>query len=66
MGVRIARKHVSWYIHSLALLGEDYGERFSAQFAGDQGKAFRATFNGLSSTSEQLDTLNLCFDRLVH
>ena len=62
MGVRIARKHVSWYIQSLAT----YGERFSVHFAGDQGKAFRATFNGLSSTSEQLETLNLCFDQLAH
>jgi len=60
MGVRIARKHVSWYIHSLALLGESY----SPHFAGDQGKAFRATFNGLSSTGDQLDTLSLCFDQL--
>ncbi len=70
MGVRIARKHVSWYVHSLALLGEEsseeLGERFTAKFAGEQGKAFRATFNGLSSTSEQLETLNFCFDQLVH
>ncbi len=62
MGVRIARKHVSWYIRSFALLGEG----FTPYFAGDQGKAFRATFNGLSSTSEQLEMLNLCFDQLVH
>jgi len=60
MGVRIARKHVSWYIHSLASLGESY----SPHFAGDQGKAFRSTFNGLSTTSDQLETLNLCFDQL--
>jgi tRNA-dihydrouridine synthase B len=70
MGVRIARKHVSWYIHSFALLGkesgEELGEAFATQFAEDQGKAFRATFNGLSSTSEQLEMLNLCFDQLVH
>lgn len=70
MGVRIARKHVSWYIHSFALLGkesgEELGEAFVTQFAEDQGKAFRATFNGLSSTSEQLEMLNLCFDQLVH
>ena len=70
MGVRIARKHVSWYIHSFALLGkesgEELGEGFTAKFAGNQGKAFRAIFNGLSSTSEQLETLNLYFDQLVH
>jgi len=69
-GVRIARKHVSWYVHSFALLGkelgDELGEGFTATFAGDQGKAFRATFNGLSSTSEQLETLNLCFDQLSH
>ena len=62
MGVRIARKHVSWYIHSLASLGECYTQCF----AGEHGKEFRATFNGLSSTSEQLEMLNLCFDQLVH
>ena len=62
MGVRIARKHVSWYIHSLASLGECYTQHF----AEDRGKEFRATFNGLSSTSQQLETLNLCFDQLVH
>jgi len=70
MGVRIARKHVSWYIHSFALLGkesgEELGEGFSTKFAGNQGKAFRAKFNGLASTSEQLEMLNLCFDQLVH
>ena len=70
MGVRIARKHVSWYIHAFALLGEEsseeLGEGFTAKFAGDQGKAFRATFNGLSSISEQLETLGFCFDQLVH
>jgi tRNA-dihydrouridine synthase B len=70
MGVRIARKHVSWYIHSFALLGEEsseeLGEGFAVKFTGNQGKAFRATFNGLSSTSEQLEMLNLCFDQLVH
>jgi len=65
MGVRIARKHVSWYIHSFALLGEALGENFSAKFSEEQGKIFRSTFNGLSSTSEQLETLNLCFDQLV-
>lgn len=63
-GVRIARKHVSWYVQSFALLGEEIGESFSTSFAGDQGKAFRANFNGLSSTSEQLETLDLCFDQL--
>lgn len=62
MGVRIARKHVSWYVQSLALAGGC----FTAQFADDQGKAFRASFNGLSSSSEQLEMLNLCFDQLVH
>lgn len=66
MGVRIARKHVSWYIHSFALLSEELGEDFAATFAGNQGKVFRSTFNGLSSTSEQLEMLNLCFDQLVH
>lgn len=62
MGVRIARKHVSWYIHSLALLGECYTQHF----AEERGKEFRSTFNGLSSTSEQLETLNFCFDQLSH
>lgn len=66
MGVRIARKHVSWYIQSLALPNETLNECFAAQFVGDQGKALRATFNGLSSTSEQLEALNLCFDQWVH
>ena len=65
-GVRFARKHVSWYIQSLALLNEELGESFSATFAGDQGKILRATFNGLSTTSEQLEALDLCFNQLVH
>ena len=81
-GVRIARKHVSWYVHSFALLGKELNSKFSSEFsselsseqgqaliatfAGDQGKAFRSIFNGLSSTSAQLDTLNLCFDQLTH
>jgi len=66
MGVRIARKHVSWYIHSFASLSGELGEGFTQHFADDQGKAFRSTFNGLSSTGEQLEMLNLCFDQLVH
>ncbi len=62
MGVRIARKHVSWYIQSLALANEG----FSASFTSDQGKMFRTTFNGLASISEQLETLNLYFDDFTH
>ncbi len=58
MGVRIARKHVSWYLQSFAKADDG----FSQSFTDDQGKAFRAIFNGLSSTSEQLETLNLYFD----
>jgi tRNA-dihydrouridine synthase B len=48
MGVRIARKHVSWYMQSH-----------------DQAKTFRSTFNGLESTSEQLEALNVYFDNLT-
>ncbi len=70
MGVRIARKHLSWYTHSFALLGkelgEEQGEGFTAKFAGNQGKDFRSNFNRLSSSSEQLEMLDLCFDQLVH
>jgi len=58
MGVRIARKHVSWYLQSLVSANEGFSESFTDK----QGKAFRSTFNGLSSTSEQLETLNLYFD----
>ena len=61
-GVRIARKHVSWYIQSLALSGE----RYASTFVGDQGKAFRANFNSLAHSSEQLEALKLCFERLSH
>ncbi len=60
MGVRIARKHVSWYINSLVLAEKGFSQFFTL----DQGKAFRAIFNGLSSTSEQLDALNFYFDDL--
>ncbi len=60
-GVRIARKHVSWYIQALGLSGEAY----ASTFVGDQGKAFRASFNSLASSSEQLEMLKLCFDRLT-
>ena len=66
MGTRIARKHVSWYVHSFALLGDTLGADFSKRFSAEQGKVFRSTFNGLSSTSEQLEALNLCFDQLIH
>ena len=59
MGVRIARKHVSWYIQALAMSGESY----ASTFVGDQGKAFRASFNSLASPSEQLEMLKLCFER---
>ena len=48
MGVRIARKHVSWYMQSH-----------------EQGKNFRSSFNGLESTSEQLESLNMYFDNLT-
>jgi len=57
-GVMIARKHVSWYIQSLA----EASEGFSSDFTIDQGKAFRAIFNALASTSEQLAVLNQFFD----
>ncbi len=53
MGVRIARKHVSWYMQALDV---------SSGSCVEQGKAFRAIFNGLASTSEQLDALNLFFE----
>ena len=66
MGVRIARKHVSWYIHAFALLGKELGEDFSERFSEEQGKNFRTTFNGLASESEQLEALNLCFDQFAH
>ena len=48
MGVRIARKHVSWYMQTH-----------------DQGKNFRSSFNGLESTSGQLEALNMYFDNLT-
>ena len=53
MGVRIARKHVSWYMQALEASGE---------LSMNQGKAFRAIFNGLASTSEQLEVLNQFFE----
>jgi len=48
MGVRIARKHVSWYMQRH-----------------DQEKSFRSTFNGLESSGEQLESLNVYFDNLT-
>ncbi|MEI6895082.1 MAG: tRNA dihydrouridine synthase DusB [Colwellia sp.] len=57
-GVMIARKHVSWYIHNLV----EIFDGFSATFNVEQGKAFRSTFNTLSSTDEQLVTLEQLFD----
>ena len=47
MGVRFARKHVSWYM-----------------LAYDQEKKFRSVFNGLESTIDQIDALELYFDNL--
>ena len=60
-GVRFARKHVSWYIQTLAAMDEGFSEGFND----DQGKMFRATFNGLESESEQLETLNQFLDSFV-
>jgi tRNA-dihydrouridine synthase B len=60
-GVMIARKHVSWYIQSLA----EASEGFSSDFTADQGKAFRAIFNKLVTTSEQLLVLNQFFDEMT-
>ena len=60
-GVMIARKHVSWYIHNLV----ETSDGFSAAFNTDQGKAFRAIFNALASTDEQLATLGKFFDDFV-
>lgn len=60
-GVRFARKHVSWYIQTLAAMNEGFSEGFND----DQGKMFRATFNGLESESEQLETLNQFLDGFV-
>ncbi len=57
-GVMFARKHVSWYIQHLV----ETDEGFSAKFTIDQGKAFRAIFNALTSTDEQLATLGGFFD----
>jgi len=48
MGVRIARKHVSWYMQRH-----------------DQEKSFRSIFNGLESSGEQLESLNVYFDNLT-
>lgn len=48
MGLRIARKHVSWYMQTL-----------------DQGKQFRSIFNGLEQPLEQLESLNIFFDKLT-
>jgi tRNA-dihydrouridine synthase B len=47
MGVRFARKHVSWYM-----------------LAYDPEKKFRSVFNGLESTTDQIDALELYFDNL--
>ncbi|RHW77865.1 tRNA dihydrouridine synthase DusB [Colwellia sp. RSH04] len=57
-GVRFARKHVSWYIQTLSALNEGFSESFTE----DQGKVFRAKFNGLEAESDQLDALNLFLD----
>jgi tRNA-dihydrouridine synthase B len=60
-GVMFARKHVSWYIQNLA----ETDEGFSARFTIDQGKAFRAIFNALTSADEQLATLGKFFGDFV-
>ncbi len=57
-GVMIARKHVSWYVQNLV----ETLDGFSTAFTIDQGKAFRAIFNSLTSTDEQLVTLDKFFD----
>ena len=57
-GVMIARKHVSWYVQNLV----ETGDGFSAEFSLEQGKAFRAIFNALTSTNEQLMMLEKFFD----
>jgi tRNA-dihydrouridine synthase B len=59
-GVRFARKHVSWYVQNFAISSEGFSEDFTT----DQGKLFRSIFNGLESTGEQLEALNVFFDGL--
>ncbi|MGS2722775.1 tRNA dihydrouridine synthase DusB [Porticoccus sp. GXU_MW_L64] len=48
MGVRIARKHLGWYLAS-------------SQYASDLQKSLRARFNGLTESRQQLDFLNQLF-----
>lgn len=56
LGVRFARKHVSWYMRTPYLVSSNVN---------DQETTFRSIFNGLESKSEQLDALNLYFDNLT-
>lgn len=58
MGVRIARKHVGWYL------------KYHAQHAANEGSAhhyeqFRQTFNQLHAAAEQLDAIARFFDGTV-
>ncbi|NQY63311.1 MAG: tRNA dihydrouridine synthase DusB [Alteromonadaceae bacterium] len=56
LGVRFARKHVTWYMRSPNLVNRNVN---------DQETTFRSIFNGLESKGEQLDALNLYFDNLT-
>lgn len=60
-GVMFARKHVSWYIQNFV----ECTSGFSKALNLDQGKAFRAIFNGLTSTDEQLATLDSFFEEFA-
>jgi len=56
MGVRIVRKHVSWYTRSPAFVG----------MADNQATTFRSIFNGLETTNDQLAALDQYFDNCIN
>lgn len=63
MGVKIARKHIGWYVEAQNKRFEKYvkDEKFTSQ---NLPKEMKAQFNQLTTALEQLNTVRVFFDRL--
>jgi tRNA-dihydrouridine synthase B len=64
MGVRIARKHVAWYLQTQEKLAHNHPSQITV-INSDYHKTFRQTFNKIESAQEQYDVLALYFEILA-
>jgi tRNA-dihydrouridine synthase B len=64
MGVRIARKHVAWYLKTQEQLANNHNNQ-NTIIHSDYHKIFRQTFNNIESAQEQYDVLASYFETLA-